>query len=199
MKKKFAPNFNDEEILIVELKKFNEDAFNFFVLKYQRMIKSYIYKMINNQEEAWSISQEVFISVFKNINKFRAEASLKTWLFKIARNFTINRIKYLRVRKSDKHNSIDATKEKYPNYDIEISENPFSNLEKKEEKASVHLALSKLKDGDREIITLRDLEELNYEEISEILGIGLGTVKSRLFRARERLKVAYKLLESKNG
>jgi len=191
-------NFKNEETLVSELKKFNEDAFNFFVLKYQKMITSYVNKLINNQDEAWNISQEVFISVFKNIDKFRAESSLKTWLYKIARNFTINRIKYLKVRKSDKHNSIENTKEKYPNYDIKVNENPLSNLQIKESNELIQKVLSSLKPNDRDIIILRDLKELNYDEISEILEVSLGTVKSRLFRAREKFKLEYQLLESKN-
>jgi len=198
MKTKFAINFNNEEVLIHELKKYNEKAFDFFVLKYQKMITSYINRMINNSDEAWNISQEVFIAVFKNIKEFRAESSLKTWLFRIARNFTINRIKYLTVRKTNKHNSIENTKEKFPNYDISVGESPLLNLQKKENVELIHLALSKLKENDREVITLRDLEELNYDEIAEILELSLGTVKSRLFRAREKLKVEYQLLESEN-
>ena len=187
MKIKYS-KFNDEKFLIRELKKFNEEAFDYFVIKYQNMIISYINKILNNQDEAWNISQEVFISVFKNINTFREESSLKTWLFKIARNYSINRIKYLSVRKVNKHQSIEQKKENYPNYDISISENPFVKLKKKEEKELLDKALDKLKEKDKEIIILRDLNELNYDEISEILEISLGTVKSRLFRAREKLK-----------
>jgi RNA polymerase sigma-70 factor (ECF subfamily) len=187
MKIKYS-KFNDEKFLIKELKKFNEEAFDYFVIKYQNMIISYINKILNNQDEAWNISQEVFISVFKNINTFREESSLKTWLFKIARNYSINRIKYLSVRKVNKHQSIEQKKENYPNYDISISENPFVKLKKKEEKELLDKALDKLKEKDKEIIILRDLNELNYDEISEILEISLGTVKSRLFRAREKLK-----------
>ena len=110
MKIKYS-KFNDEKFLIKELKKFNEEAFDYFVIKYQNMIISYINKILNNQDEAWNISQEVFISVFKNINTFREESSLKTWLFKIARNYSINRIKYLSVRKVNKHQSIEQKKE----------------------------------------------------------------------------------------
>jgi RNA polymerase sigma-70 factor (ECF subfamily) len=198
MKTKFKPNFNDEKILIKELKKFNEEAFDFFVLKYQKMIISYVNKLVNNRDEAWNISQEVFISVFRNINKFREESSLKTWLFKIARNYTINKLKYLTVRKSGKHSSIEYLKEKYPNYDIPISENPFTKLKRKEAIDLLNLALSNLKEKDREIITLRDLNELNYDEISEILNLSLGTVKSRLFRAREKLKISYEDILNKN-
>jgi len=184
-------NFNNEELLIKELKKFNEEAFNFFVLKYQRMIISYVNKLINNKDEAWNISQEVFISVFRNIDKFRGESSLKTWLFRITRNYTINKLKYLTVRKVNNHNSIDAIKEKYPNYDIPVSENPFTKLKKKEALELLDMALLSLLEKDREVIVLRDLNELSYDEISEILGLSLGTVKSRLFRAREKLKKSY--------
>jgi RNA polymerase sigma-70 factor (ECF subfamily) len=200
MKSKMNINFNDEELLVRELKKFNENAFNFFVLKYQGMITSYVNKLINNKDESWNISQEVFISVFRNINTFRGESSLKTWLFRIARNYTINKLKYLKVRKSDKHNSIDNLKEKYPNYDIPMNKTPLKNLENKEELMLLELALMNLNEKDREIIVLRDLNELNYDEISEILGISLGTVKSRLFRARDKLKISYDFVsESKNG
>ncbi len=199
MKTKFKHDFNNEEILIRELKKFNEDAFNFFVIKYQKMIISYVNKLINNKDEAWNISQEVFISVFRNIDKFRGESSLKTWLFRITRNYTINKLKYLTVRKRGKHSSIDDIREKYPNYDIPVNENPFTNLKKKEALKLLELALLDLKEKDREIIILRDLNELNYDEISEILEVSLGTVKSRLFRAREKLKKSYEnILEGRH-
>ena len=184
-------DFNDEKTLVKELKKYNEDAFDFFVLKYQKIIISYVNKLVNNKDEAWNISQEVFISVFRNIKNFREDSSIKTWLFKIARNYTINRLKYLSVRKTSKHSYIDDIKEKYPNYEIKTSKNPFNSLTKKEEIIFLEKALNELPDKDREIIILKDLNELNYEEIGDILDISLSAVKSRLFRAREKLKKVY--------
>jgi len=183
--------FENEDYLIKELKKFNEKAFDYFVLKYQEIIISFVNKYLNDKDEAWNVSQEVFISVFRNINDFRNDSSLKTWLFKIARNYALNRLKYLKVRKKNKHSYIDDIKEKYPNYEISITETPFIKLKKRETVKLLNEAIGKLSDKDKEIIILRDLNELSYDEISEILNVSLGAVKSRLFRARENLKKIY--------
>ena len=183
--------FEDEEFLIKELKRYNEKAFNYFVIKYQKMIIGYLNKIIRDEAEAWNISQEVFIAVFKNIDKFQGNSSLKTWLFRIAHNQAINKLRYLKSRKSKKHNSIDELKEKYPNFDITWLDDPLENIQNKEKINFLNLALDYLDEKDRDVIRLRYFNELNYEEIAEILNISNGTVKSRLFRGKKRLKEIY--------
>lgn len=183
--------FDDEKVLVKELKKFNEKAFNYFVTKYQKMIIGYLNHFFKDKSEAWNVSQEVFIAVFKNIHQFREDSSLKTWLFRIAHNQAINRLRYLKRRKSDKHNSIDEMKEKYSNYDISWIDDPLDKIQTKERDNFLKLALNYLDEKDKEVITLRFFSELNYEEIAEILNISVGTVKSRLFRGKQRLKTTY--------
>ena len=183
--------FDNEDILVRELKKYNEKAFNFFVIKYQKIIIGYLNKFLRDESEAWNISQEVFISVFKHIDKFQENSSLKTWLFRIAHNQAINRLRYLKSRKSKKHNSIDEIRESYPHFDIAWIDDPLNNIQNVEKINFLNLALEYLDEKDREILKLRYFSELNYDEISEILDISIGTVKSRLFRGKKRLKDIY--------
>ncbi len=183
--------FDDEKILIRELKKQNEKAFDYFVRKYQNLVISYISTIINNYEESWNISQEVFISVFRNINTFLENSSLKTWLLKIAHNYALNKIRYMTVRQFKNHDSVDDIKEKYPNFEIETEDNPLEKLNKKELETLMEKALSLLDEEEKELILLKFINELSYEEIVEITGCNIGTIKSKLFRIKTKLKENY--------
>ncbi len=181
-------NYENEDTLIKDLKSYKEEAFNFFVKKYQNLVLSYVYSIIKTQDEAWNISQEVFISIFRNIKTFQGTSSIKTWMLRIARNYTINRIRYLNVRKQNSHQSIDQKKEENSNYELPSDESPLFKFSKKESNDLLLKALQILDDDEREILVLHFINEISYEEISEITSMQLGTIKSKIYRAKKRLK-----------
>lgn len=179
-----------EKRLIRRLKQRDEQAFLTIVTRYQHKVYNVVYRMLGDPHEAEDLSQEVFITVLKNIDSFRGESQFSTWLFRIAINHSKNRIKFLKRRAADRMQTIDDTPEGAMMF------NPLgSALPRPDEKAMGHQlekamqrALSNLDPEHREVVVLRDIENLSYQEIGDITGLTAGTVKSRLFRARTALK-----------
>lgn len=183
--------FKSEKHLIKELKKYNENAFDHIVRQYQNLILNYVTGMVHNREEAWNISQEVFISVFRHIKDFKGDASLKTWMMRIARNQAINKIRYLNVRKSSAHRSIDHENAHYLQESISTGEDPVQELLLRESKELVLSILEQFSPEDQELLVLHYINELSYGEIIDLVEITPGALKSKLFRLRQKFKTYY--------
>lgn len=177
----------DEAELIRLCKKGDREAFNEIVLKYQNKVVNIAYGMLSHQEDAEDAAQEVFIKVYKNISSFKGESSFSTWVYRITAN-TCNDILKKRIQK--KTVSIYGNDEDGAEDMIlpDTSKPHEEKLEEKELQTEVRKAIGKLKGEYSELITLYDLEGFSYEEISNIRNIPIGTVKSRLSRARSQLK-----------
>ena len=190
----------EERKLVKRLKARDERAFRDFILAHERLVFNLVFRMLGDHEEAEDVSQEVFVTVFKAIDSFRGQSRLSTWLYRIAANHAKNRLKYLSRRKTDRRQSLDMTSESeihraQPNrHDAPESVAIGLELER-----LVQDALSKLEDDHRLIIVLRDLEHLSYDEIGEITGLTMGTVKSRLHRARAALRQSLTRLERRGN
>lgn len=184
---------NEDIEIIDKILKGDLTYFNKLLDKYEKMVYNLAYKMFLNNLDAEDITQEVFIKVYKNIEKCNKNISLKNWIYTITYNSCIDEI---RKRKGKNNTSIDAMVQTEDNeYKIEIASNtktPEEELLQKETLNNIEIALNKLNYDARVLIYLRDIKGLAYTEISEILNINIGTVKSRLNRARNALK---KLLE----
>ena len=188
----------EERRLVRRLKARDERAFREFILAHERLVFNLVFRMLGNYEEAEDVSQEVFVTVFKAIGTFKGKSRLSTWLYRIAANHAKNRLKYLSRRRADRRQSLEVTSESEihrarPNY----QDAPESVAIGLELERLVQDALTRLEDDHRLIIVLRDLEHLSYEEIAEITGLTMGTVKSRLHRARAALKQTLTRLERK--
>lgn len=176
--------------LVRALRARDEDAFTELVHVYQHKVFNVVYRILGDRQEAEDVAQEVFITVFKHIDQFRGDAKFSTWLYRIATNHARNRIKYLSRRARKQHQDIADTPEG------EMSDNPLSSsVARPDRQAQAHelediikLGMQALQAEHREIIVLRDIENMSYSEISEVTGLAQGTVKSRLFRARVALK-----------
>jgi RNA polymerase sigma-70 factor (ECF subfamily) len=167
-------------------------AFDTLVTRYSADIYALLFHLTENREEAGDLTQETFLSALKAIKKFRGEADLKTWLFRIAVNESRNRFRWWKRRQRQNTISLDA-----PNGDSEqpLSEtfscgsaNPEENALRLEREKVLKKALLALPDIFREAIILCDIEGLSYEEIAQALEINIGTVKSRIARGREELR-----------
>ncbi|MBN2530940.1 MAG: sigma-70 family RNA polymerase sigma factor [Deltaproteobacteria bacterium] len=160
--------------------------------EHQSRIYNLIFRMIGNHEEAEDLLQEVFITVFKKIDSFRGESSLSTWIYRIATNHCINRKKYLSRRKHYAKSSFsELTEKEQSETGSGITQNlprPDEMAEGKQMELLIQHAISSLDDEYKVVLILRDVQNLSYEEIEQILNVPAGTVKSRLHRARMALK-----------
>lgn len=164
-------------------------AFSRLIENHERFVYNVVYRILSNHEDAKDVSQEVFLKAYRYLGKFDGRASFSTWLYRIAVNTSIDE---LRKRKSNETISIGrerycdtgVIKKEYPDNSVGVEERIIA----KESMAEIKQVMENLNNEHRVIITLRDLEGLSYAEISEITETSLGTVKSRLARARKALK-----------
>jgi RNA polymerase sigma-70 factor, ECF subfamily len=158
------------------------DAFEVLVRRHEKTIFNLVYRMLGDYDDAIEVSQEVFLSAYRAIGQFRGDANFSTWLYRIALNHATTR---RRSNNSRQHRTA-------PIEDMELIRDsqpgPAETLEKKEMQERVQLALNKLSPEDAAVILLRDLQDVPYDEVARLLEIPVGTVKSRLHRARQALK-----------
>jgi RNA polymerase sigma-70 factor (ECF subfamily) len=181
-----------EKEVIESCKAGDERAFTEIVLRMQKKVFNIAYRMLGNSEEAKDLAQEVFISVFDSINDLREESKFEAWLTQITLNHCRNRWKYLKRRQYFNSDSLDDPVETedgdMPRAICDSSDNPETLYEKKMVQQLIQRGLQKLKEDQRELLVLRDLQGFSYEEMGELLGLPEGTVKSKLHRARMELK-----------
>ena len=174
--------------LISAFKSGNTRAFDQLVLRYKDRIFNLCYRSLGDYQEAYDTAQEIFIKVYKNLQSFRGEASFLTWLYTIAGNTCKNRLKSLDYRYRNKKVSLnDPHNQDGGNREVDIedeSESPLVVLEKKEKMKIIQGAIDSLPAEQKMVVVLRDIEGLSYDEIINITGHRLGTVKSKLSRAR---------------
>ncbi|MBM4353182.1 MAG: sigma-70 family RNA polymerase sigma factor [Deltaproteobacteria bacterium] len=177
-----------EKELVARAQQGDRKAFTRLVIEHQNRVYSYLYRMLGNAYEAEEVAQEVFIAAFRFIAGFRGEGSLCTWLLRIASNMYKNRIRYNVRRKRSMESCIDDKVEQ-PDYRPigERPENPEALLATQQMENALHEAISRLPEDFREVLVLRDIELLSYEQIQELTGLAEGTVKSRIHRARSQL------------
>ncbi len=187
---KTSPRIGRE--VIESCKAGDERAFAEIVLHSQKKVFNIAYRMLGNLEEAKDLAQEVFISVFDSIKDLREEVKFDAWLTQITLNHCRNRWKYLKRRQYFNSDSLDDPVETedgdMPRAVCDPSGNPEMLYEKKMIQQLIQRGLQKLKEDQRELLVLRDLQGFSYEEMSELLGLPEGTVKSKLHRARVVLK-----------
>ena len=178
--------------VIESCKSGDRKAFEKIVLFYQKRVFNYAYRMLGNMEEAKELAQEVFVSVFLSIRDLREETKFDSWLKQITLNHCRNRWKFLKRRQYFKTDSIDDPIE---TEDGEVarpipdcSDPPDVRYEKKALQEWIRKGLLKMREDQRELIVLRDLQGLSYEEMGTLLNLPEGTVKSKLHRARMDLK-----------
>lgn len=182
-----------EERLVERLKRRDEAAFNEVVRLYQGKIYRLLFRMIGDKAEAEDLAQEVFVTVFKSIDGFRGDSKLSTWLYRVASNHCKNRIKYLgrRARGAKKEFDEIADREAVESATMTTSaqvHRPDEMASARQTETLIQTALAELPDDQRELVVMRDIENMTYEEIQGVTGLAEGTVKSRLHRARLALQ-----------
>ena len=176
----------DENELIKKAQKGSEEAFEEIVRIYEKKVYSIALRMTGNQEDAYDAAQEVFIKIYSFLPSFKWESNFYTWVYRI----TVNKcIDMTRKQKRHKVISIDGDGDETPAMDLpDESMSPDSSYTRKEMLKEVEKAIEKLSDEHKTVIVLRDIKGMSYAEIADIVGVNEGTVKSRISRARDRLR-----------
>ena len=180
-----------ERMLLRRLRERDERAFREMVAEHRDRVFNLTYRMLGNRAEAEDVAQEVFIKVFKTIDTFREEAKLSTWLYKVTLNTCSNRSSTWRAATTASRTSWTrrSSRGRRPGRDAPPSSpRPDHALERVQTQAMLERAIAELDEDHRELVVLRDVEDLSIEEIREITGLPDGTIKSRLHRARLALR-----------
>jgi RNA polymerase sigma-70 factor, ECF subfamily len=171
----------------------DESAFNELVTTYERRVFALVFRMLGRRDEAEDLAQEVFVQVFKAIDQFRGESKLSTWIYRIAVNLCKNRTKYNARRHAGRQEDVDAMADRAAfssakGVIVSDVSRPDELVEGMQLEAVVKRAIAQIEPEFRQVLVLRDVEDLSYEEIAAITGLPDGTVKSRIHRARARLR-----------
>ncbi len=185
-----------ERVLLARLRRREPAAFEQLVKANKDRVFDFCVRMVGDREEAFDLTQEIFVSVHLHLDKFREDAKLSTWIFRISKNHCLNRLKYLKRRGRGRSDDYAEANELAINDSVGAPVKPDELLEASREREWVHRAIAELEEDQRMLVALRDIEGLSYEEIVEITELPEGTVKSRLHRAREKLAGILERLET---
>jgi RNA polymerase sigma-70 factor, ECF subfamily len=163
-----------------------EAGFEELVRRYQRPIAAYVYRMVGDYDAALDLTQEVFIKVYNSLTRYRSEFKFSTWIYKIAHNAAIDHLRRHTVREQALTGSIDGDRREVSLESRRLT--PEQESERRERRSEIESVVQLLPAAYRELIALRHSHDLSYDEIAEVTGLPLGTVKNRLFRAREAMR-----------
>lgn len=166
----------------------DEGACAELMAEHQRMVVQLAINLLGDRDEALDLSQEVFLRVFRTIHAFRGQSGLRTWIYRIAVNQARNRHRFWRRRRKGDQISLDEHVETHGEFVCETQHTPERVLAQKELAVQLQTALDNLPFDQRTAIVLREVDGLSYDEIAYSLGVAVGTVKSRLTRARQALR-----------
>ena len=184
-----------ESAIVAELKAGSEEAYAWLIGEFHQPIYSLVYRILTDPADAADTTQEVFLKVFRGMKHFHGQSSLKTWIYRIAVHEASNRRRWW-----FRHKARETSMEPLENTSaqgsglamqealVDEAESPFESAAHEEVRARVEEELRNIPEPYRSTVILRDLEEMSYEEIAEVLDVSLGTVKSRLTRGREALR-----------
>lgn len=178
---------SSDQQLVARVRAGDKNAFNFLVLRYQNRVAALIARFVKDQQEVEDVSQEAFIKAYRALHLFRGDSAFYTWLYRIAVNTAKNHL----VSKGRRPPTSDLDAEEAELVDIGTplrdSESPEGSLATAELKIALERAIEELPEDLRTAFTLREFSGLSYEDITEVMGCPVGTVRSRIFRAREAI------------
>lgn len=180
----------EDSRLIESLREGSERAYEELLTRFQQPVFTLALRLLSDQSEACDVVQEVFLKVFRNIGSFRGQSTLKTWIYRITVNEAHNTRRWF-FRHRRREVELDTDPEEMRNWKEIIPDSnrsPFDVAFDREQRVMIEAALERINPIFREAVVLRDITDQSYEEIAEILGVSLGTVKSRILRGREALR-----------
>ncbi len=185
-----APNATplaDTELVVRALAG-REDGFEELVRRYQRPIVAYVYRMVGDYDAALDLAQEVFIKVYNSLGRYRPEFKFSTWIYRIAHNAAID---HLRRQGAARIEEMEVEGQEGSTFEKPLASKaptPEQETERGERRAEIEEVVAQLPPAYRELIVLRHSHDLSYDEIAEVTSLPLGTVKNRIFRAREAMR-----------
>ena len=178
--------------LISAILKGDQETFGELVNRYQGRLVNFLYRLLHDHADAHDLAQEVFLKVYQALDRYDPQYKFSTWLFRVAQNAAIDRIRKRRLKLvSMDRPSRDADDEKSWEFPSD-ERGPYADLRNRERFGAIKEAIEELPWEYRELIVMRHFGELSYGEIAEVKGMPLGTVKNKLFRGRQMLKQALK-------
>jgi RNA polymerase sigma-70 factor (ECF subfamily) len=185
------PDAGPEDLELVARSQAGEtQAFNELVTRYRSRAYAMIYNMVRNDQDAWDLAQDGFVKAWKSIGRFRGESSFYTWLYRILMNVAIDALRRKQIEGGTEFDDayalkgVEAGAATAPKNEMQ----PAARLSDKEVRERIDAAIQKLSPEHRAVITLRELDGMEYQEIAEAIGCSIGTVMSRLFYARKKLQ-----------
>jgi RNA polymerase sigma-70 factor (ECF subfamily) len=191
--KKYRRTVLEEKEILERIKKGETKYFEEIITKYKRVVFGHAFNFLRNKEEAEDASQEIFVNIFNNLGKFRGDSKLSTWIYRITINTCKNKLKQFHRLKAN------FSEEMYEE-GAEEKESMVNMIKEKEEKEPdrafisgevrkiVYMRIDELSTEQKQVILMRDVDGLSYDEIAEVLKLSVSAVKSKLFRARENLR-----------
>lgn len=167
----------------------HEGGFEELVRRYQRPISAYVYRMVGDYDAALDLTQEIFIKVYGSLARYRSEFKFSTWIYKIAHNCAVDHLRRNNGRERSLVSGFEGD-----TYELPIESrrpSPEQESERRERRIEIEGVVRSLPAVYRELIILRHSQDLTYEEIVQVTGLPLGTVKNRLFRAREMMRLQF--------
>jgi len=180
-----------DDRLLTGLRRGDDAAFEELVTLYERPVYNLVYRLLPDSSDAADVVQETFLKVFRAVGSFRGQSSLKTWIYRIAVNEAHNQRRWFGRKRGQEVGLEEEIGPEGVNFQQilkDTRESPYETARGREMMSIVEEALAALKPDFRAAVVLRDIEDLRYEEIAEILNLNLGTVKSRILRGREALR-----------
>ncbi|WP_299224710.1 sigma-70 family RNA polymerase sigma factor [uncultured Psychroserpens sp.] len=178
---------NDDQIIINQIIEGDTNAFTVLVDRYKDLVYTLAVRMLKNKEEAEEVAQDTFIKVFKSLSKFKGDSRFSTWIYRVAYNTCLDRIK-----KNKKYQS-DIEINEFTEHQIKVMESAIDRIELQERKQAIQNCLALLPSNDSFILTLYYFEELSLDEIAQVIGITANNVKIRLYRSRKKLASVFKM------
>ncbi|MFL6258029.1 MAG: RNA polymerase sigma factor [Pyrinomonadaceae bacterium] len=183
-----SPTNTADTELVVRALAGREDGFEELVRRYQRPIVAYVYRMVGDYDSALDLAQEVFIKVYNSLERYRPEFKFSTWIYRIAHNAAID---HLRRQGASRTEEIEVEGPEGTTFEKPLASKaptPEQETERGERRAEIEEVVAQLSPAYRELIVLRHSHDLSYDEIAEVTSLPLGTVKNRIFRARESMR-----------
>ncbi|MFH0908633.1 MAG: sigma-70 family RNA polymerase sigma factor [bacterium] len=181
---------DQEDVRLVERARIHDvQAYSELVRRYQRKIYGLVYNMTSNREDAEDLVQDVFVKAYSSLKHFHGNSSFYTWVYRIAVNRTINFLKKRKRRMAESLDDVNRAIERDPAFvELSAKESPFRDMTITELKERLNRALLTLSEKHRAVVVMHDIEGTPHDEIAKILGCSEGTVRSRLFYARQALQ-----------
>lgn len=180
-----------DALLVERLRQGEDAAYEELLRTFEDPVYNLVYRLLNQPADAPDVTQEVFVKVFRNLGHFQGKASLKTWIYRIAVNEAYNHRRWFSRHKKNEVGLGTSEEQNLGLADVlpDRCRSPFDLTADHETRALIEEALLRINPVFRSAVVLRDIEDLSYEEVADVLQISLGTVKSRILRGREALRV----------